>query len=170
MLLGMTNLKIGDQMRYVTLSLTLLVACGNPNAGYVDPRTQEYVTSFIRAYRGSRDLIRLLPPINLTLGETTHLPSPLGPDYTVLGYCALMQLPTVVLDEVRFEDMHEPMKEQLVWHELGHCLLKRPHLEGDNPDMFGIPTSMMRSYMIDEATYSAFRDYYVAELFSIQNN
>lgn len=53
-------------------------------------------------------------------------------------------------------------KEQLLFHELGHCLFAMEHDDTINKKLL-IPNSLMNSNMIDEDIYSAFHSYYIEE-------
>lgn len=59
-------------------------------------------------------------------------------------------------------------REMLVYHELGHCLLGRGHKNSKLTS--GQPESLMNSWMFDERTYLANRDYYLKELFTAENH
>ncbi|MDN5199741.1 hypothetical protein QQ008_00165 [Fulvivirgaceae bacterium BMA10] len=66
----------------------------------------------------------------------------------------------------KFSDM---LREAVIFHELGHCLLSRSHLDDELPD--GTPKSMMHSsdisfYVLSPHENKTFRrDYYLDELF-----
>lgn len=58
-------------------------------------------------------------------------------------------------------------REQLLFHELGHCILNRPH--DDMTTMFGfdtVPQSIMYSSHFPAAIYMEYHPYYILELFS----
>jgi hypothetical protein len=54
-------------------------------------------------------------------------------------------------------------REELVFHELGHCILGLTHVGGINAD--GIPASVMNPTEIHGAIYKQFRAYYMKGLF-----
>ena len=58
-------------------------------------------------------------------------------------------------------------REAILFHELGHCILGRKHLEGTVvEDEYRIPTSLMTHKSVHGWTYHVRREYYVKELFS----
>lgn len=55
-------------------------------------------------------------------------------------------------------------QEVLLYHELGHCMLGRPHRSGPKgPE--GFPASIMYWQLVPGFAYERHRDYYVKELF-----
>lgn len=75
--------------------------------------------------------------------------------------------PVITLDQEYWNSTDEPGREALIYHELGHCILRRVHRNTLNGD--GIPISDMNKYTIDSVTYQQFRAQFVAELFTIEN-
>lgn len=75
--------------------------------------------------------------------------------------------PVITLDETYWNSTDEPGREALIFHELGHCVLRRVHMNSLNQD--GIPLSDMNAYTLDSVTYQHFRSQYLAELFSVEN-
>ncbi len=55
-------------------------------------------------------------------------------------------------------------QEQLLYHELGHCILDRTHLSGYQGPQ-GFPTSIMRRSVFNCDVYMHYRAYYLRELF-----
>lgn len=53
-------------------------------------------------------------------------------------------------------------REQLVFHELGHCVLNRNH---DNKTVMGIQKSVMNHAVLPKDMYLLHREYYLRELF-----
>ena len=75
----------------------------------------------------------------------------------------------VVIDNLFWSRADYYSKEMIVFHELGHCFLFRDHLEGRRSN--GSCISIMRSGLEscrDTYSYST-KDYYLNELFSINN-
>ena len=89
------------------------------------------------------------------------------PDEVSLGWCnySPTQHNTVYINLVFWQAMQSDfMKEQLVFHELGHCILNRPHLDLKRPD--GYCKSIMHSGQSCADNYSErTRDQYLDELF-----
>lgn len=89
----------------------------------------------------------------------------------VLGKCTIgapyMITPVVRISREHWEYLTDMAKEQLVYHELGHCLLYRGHTETYTTiDGKRIPKSVMISYEISDNTYTTNRAYYIHELFN----
>ena len=65
------------------------------------------------------------------------------------------------LDLRTWDNFSELRREALVWHELGHCLLGRGHLD-DWVD--GRPVSVMNTWLLQEHHYEKHYDWYQWEL------
>lgn len=82
----------------------------------------------------------------------------------VVGYCIISKrLPAVYIDIDAWNRFSDLLREALVFHELGHCLLRRPHC---NVEFRGRPISIMRHHLILLKHYERFRDNYIDELFA----
>lgn len=75
--------------------------------------------------------------------------------------------PVVTIDVYAWEEMDEFERESLVFHELGHCVLRRYHRNGWTQG--GIPASIMNPYSFDGWIYSNYEHYYLEELYSKRN-
>lgn len=84
---------------------------------------------------------------------------------TARGECqvALGETPVVTLSRDAWERSTDAEREELVFHELGHCLLGLAHETGITPD--GIPRSVMSPTEISGHIYKQYRDYYLQGLF-----
>ena len=61
----------------------------------------------------------------------------------------------------------EPTREMMLFHELGHCLLGRSHLDEEaNLKNYRIPASVMNTHGVSGSLYQRFQNYYLNELFS----
>lgn len=70
----------------------------------------------------------------------------------------------VIINSLHWSTLGEEEKEQLVFHELGHCALNRQHREDLNPD--GSPVSIMYHQMFGYLLqYSVNKQTYIKELF-----
>ena len=90
-------------------------------------------------------------------------------DRQTLGVCYLGQK-TVYINSLywgRHMTVYPYSKEQLIFHELAHCLLKRGHKENSMPSSVGdIPSSIMYPTFFSSHFYLANYSYYVLELFN----
>jgi hypothetical protein len=86
-------------------------------------------------------------------------------DGGVNGLCTLSDAssPTVSIDPTYWSVASDAQKENLVFHELGHCLLSRVHVTTLNAD--GTPASMMFPYTLAGSIYLQNHAEYIAELF-----
>lgn len=91
-----------------------------------------------------------------------------------LGVCqeGFWQTPRVEINRASWERATASAREVLLFHELGHCLLGRGHLDrqiavesAERGQRMVIPASVMASLALSSRWYDDFRDYYVEELF-----
>lgn len=148
----------------IILSLFLASCAGTmkPKKIYSVPaELQPYVDLFIlegekRGFHMTVD--NLIMQINASFSDTE-----------TLGTCEIFINPTIVIQSNFFYNWGTPInKEQVVFHEFGHCLLGRGH--DDTHILYGseyIFKSIMNSYMFDEYYYGTYRDYYLDELFGV---
>ncbi len=86
----------------------------------------------------------------------------------VVGYCAYRggETPVITIRHDKWVTYSHVMREELMFHELGHCILDRSHdsrtmvLEGQWTEL-----SLMNPTMVNEYYYDAHRDYYLRQLF-----
>jgi hypothetical protein len=74
------------------------------------------------------------------------------------------ETPTITVNQAAWDRRSDAEREELMYHELGHCALKRQHNLARAHD--GRPASIMNPYSLGRHTYEQHRDEYVAELFS----
>lgn len=87
------------------------------------------------------------------------------------GRCTLTegQTPEILINEKRFtNELNEDRRELLIKHELGHCILKRPHLDILDKKS-NRPMSIMYTYLFDSQTYDNNKQEYINELFNRKN-
>lgn len=65
----------------------------------------------------------------------------------------------------RWKEASQDSREQLIFHEIGHCLLNRSHSDSlVRRGRYVMPKSIMSASRISDEVYKANRDYYVSEL------
>lgn len=70
----------------------------------------------------------------------------------------------IVIDKEYWDLEREEQKEELIFHELGHCAMGLDHDEGVSlVGTIYCPTSIMYPYTFDYC-YERYRDYYISEL------
>lgn len=85
----------------------------------------------------------------------------------LLGICfPNEQKALVILNEEHWNRSNDLEREELVFHELGHCLLGRPHREGDITfQSTKMPRSIMKCCDLVGKDYPEYHEYYLMELF-----
>jgi len=71
-------------------------------------------------------------------------------------------VPTIVIEEDYWDNSTDLIREQLLFHELGHCVLDLDH---NNTLNNGVPISLMHESVINEYWYKLYHDDYLNELF-----
>ena len=142
-------------MRKLLPVIALLASCAPLQVLRVDPQLEDYVRRFEKA--GGLTVSNVI----VEFGDTG--PVPTSGSYTV-GYCQSGGTPKVVISKTYFMEVEDAQREELMFHELGHCVLDRGHTSTEYPD--GCPTSIMDPYMINEWCYDKWRSEYLEELFS----
>lgn len=92
-------------------------------------------------------------------------------DGNVAGSCTTNghTLRHIVIDQVFWNRAPHLLREMVVYHELGHCILGRGHTESSFPS--GVCRSIMRSGLgaCQDAYNATNRSYFVEELFSVED-
>lgn len=81
---------------------------------------------------------------------------------TLIGQCTNGATPTVTIDPVFWSHAPDDDKQELINHELGHCILGRSHRNDLLPN--GQPASIMNAYHFSPKIINANKDYYINEL------
>lgn len=79
-----------------------------------------------------------------------------------VGECNVDQR-QITIDTHSWENMTETQKGVLIYHELGHCVLARGHLEEIFID--GTPRSIMFPILVKDHVFIRYKNYYIKELF-----
>jgi len=88
-----------------------------------------------------------------------------------IGVCEqnFLQSPRVTVSRASWNLRGDDGREALIFHELGHCLLGRDHLDtfsaGGQYRRGNIPASLMNTSGVSSTLYANFHDYYIKELF-----
>lgn len=85
---------------------------------------------------------------------------------TERGACEIADnaTPVIMLREDTWALMDEAEREELLFHEMGHCVLRRTHKSELNGK--GLPGSIMNPYLIRGHIYQKNQSYYLRELFA----
>lgn len=99
-----------------------------------------------------------MPRVQIALGfQKTH-----DGDFAGICFKHGSRPPKVELSEETWMKTDRWQREQLVFHELGHCVLNRNH---DNKTVLGIQKSVMNHAVLPKDMYLLHREYYLRELF-----
>lgn len=74
--------------------------------------------------------------------------------------------PHIFISQAHWNNLTELGRENLIFHELGHCILNRDHVDRlveENGEMY--PVSVMFPTTLSDELYEKHRDYYLRELF-----
>jgi hypothetical protein len=74
--------------------------------------------------------------------------------------------PTIQINQSMWDSLDADGQQELLFHELGHCVLNRVHEEILNN---GVPVSVMSPIFLGSSLYDANKDQYMHELFTSQN-
>lgn len=148
-----------NKLKYLILLTFLLTGCG-PKLELGDFKS--YVTSF-----EAESLIRgqSIHITNLKI-QFGFLPS------NLLGLCNVNNLatPLITINPDLWTNMDDTQKEQVVYHELGHCVLHRVHNNSLGPiDKTRLYDSLMDAQPLLLIDYASNRDSYLNELFDKNN-
>lgn len=91
---------------------------------------------------------------------------PKYPNPNTLAQCQYGLTPHITISREFWDWADAETREQVVFHEFGHCVFNRDHLN-DSVVHSGqhIPRSLMQSTLFSGYYYTNFREYYVDELF-----
>jgi hypothetical protein len=127
----------------------------------VDPLLQPYVDSYIAA---SQQVYAPVVIDNLIaeFGETSNTPESGKAPYA--GTCTMSPgTPTIIISTRDWPYWDAGEKEELMFHELGHCVLFRLH--NNALDKNGTPVSIMFHQMQWSSTYELHRNDWLYEMF-----
>jgi len=158
-------------VRYLFLILTLScsLSCTTINASptpieyktdYIDKTFNPIIESFIYEARLRGHPVSL-DKMNMSFGDIRTS----WTDRTV-GYCARNRAGRMVIKihSKSWKKMDEYQREELVFHEMGHCLIPREHCKAVTKDG---PVSIMFPHILESTYYKKNREDLVDELFNV---
>lgn len=160
----------------IILALFTLTGCGQgfetQNNGTVDATLKPYLDTFLK-YANQNG--RAFETLNLDMTFSESMP-PSNNGGSVIGYCQRSSgYKRVVIKISYWNSASVSDREQLVFHELGHCLLNLDHNDTvevapfwNNPyyQANNVPSSIMNTFHFDSGLYSGNRGEYVKRLFN----
>ena len=125
---------------------------------YIDSALAPYVGKFVAAGHDRGEFIET-KHITVIFGKTgtDESPSTVGTCDNIAGY------PFITIDRAYWSVADDDNKEELVFHELGHCVLNRDHCEVKEN---GASVSLMEPDMLAPGEYGKHREALVDELFN----
>lgn len=138
-------------MRYLFLILLVASATGCGQSAW-DSEVSPYINEFLDIGQ-----VQNLPETEVILGEVPG---------EAIGVCNHYSngKKQIILDHSYWNQATEVEKTILVWHELGHCVLDRRHMDIMLPDT--CPYSIMYYQQFDTNCFDKHYDHYVQELFN----
>lgn len=148
-------MKIFYSLAKQLLFMSLLSACGE--APHIEPEAQPYIDRFVTEAK-IRNVVVNIQFLTIIFTDEVKM-TPQGYQF---GYC---EEGVITLVKSYFLAQTDVNKEVVLFHELGHCILKREHVDGVSE--LKIPESLM---IVDPTLVTSYyeqnRNFYLNELFS----
>ncbi len=150
-----------DRLIYILLIFT--IGCNQklvvPKRVEIEPTLQIYVDNFLSEAKNQGKTIVI---DNLLVSYSSHLKP------TTLGECYMYDRgtignPTIHINTLGWDGKQEILKTEIMFHELGHCVLWREHISAWTN---GIVSSIMYPFIQSPDMYTNNWDYYMGELFN----
>jgi hypothetical protein len=100
------------------------------------------------------------------LGESVDVDIFFGDlEYGTVGACYYIFIREVVIVDQKWWRYASPTsRKQLIYHELGHCVLDKDHVD-EIMHGNGCPVSLMHSYVVSDSCFNEHEHYYLQDLF-----
>lgn len=146
-------------MKFATITLALVtLGCGNNAA------SKEFNIKGFEKYYNNFSSVGNVKTDNLVIKFHTLGQPGAAPNTHIMGLCiSEAGVPTILVDPRDWIGFTEGQRYELIWHELGHCVLGRLHNDAKLLD--GNPASIMNSQAVDPKIISNNALYYRDELF-----
>ena len=150
-------------MALAMLSVVASTGCGSAPASsatpQIDPAFSDYVNRFEQASAQAGRPTQV-SNVSMAFGQVASEGEADG-----RGQCVIVtgQTPTVTISPDAWNSSTDAEREQLVFHELGHCVFGLVHVAGITDQ--GIPQSIMDPSEISGAIYTQYHAYYMTTLF-----
>lgn len=139
------------------------------NLGPTNPKELLTWNAAFDKWASKYHLILNMQKIEVRFGDIDCPKDKMNGDYCVVAYCReQMPFSQIVVDRKTWNESDAYDKEQVYFHEMGHCMLHRDHK--DNKDKDGNYTSVMHFSMIPSDMYKKRRLDYMKELFTETNS
>lgn len=144
---------MGIVARLVLVVMIVLPGCFRHNSDF-----DKEISSFARAAY-SQGVYPDVSKVHIVFSDYVQWP--------VLAMCMPdRSTPLIMVSRIVWQTSDDLTREAVIWHELGHCILNRAHIETLKPD--GHPASLMyptSETVSDEDYYILHKPDYIKELF-----
>jgi hypothetical protein len=145
----------------------LITGCAQPqvpNVLAVDSEFQPYVNSFV-AQSQAQGLAVQVQDLVVTMKPELDSDYEMGVCYSYVGGVnGTNPPPTININSQFWVQLDDKWKEELVYHELGHCVLNRVHRPDEDQTNY-LPLSIMNAYSFADDVYTANYTQYMYEMF-----
>jgi len=125
---------------------------------YIDSAIKPYSNSFVTEAVKRGNVAPDLSKLTMVFGKTSTKDEP-----NTIGTCSgINGYPIITIDTNYWDVADEFEKQELIYHELGHCILNRDHCEVKEN---GKPVSLMEPEMVGSSFYQENREKLINELF-----
>lgn len=147
-----------------TLLLLAIAGCaGKPTVSVTPVAQDELLTPYLVTFRFEAKKRKIRLPEQIYLKFVPDLGKAKDDDHDIIGLCSESRgTPVVTIDREYFDAATVMEREELMYHEFGHCLLDLDH---DNSTVDGRPKSIMHWLKLPAHIYTKYHDYYIDELF-----
>lgn len=152
-------MKLLPQILFGLVISSSLIGCGDDKEAAVDPAFKTLLEQF---HQDGKEHGRELDITHTPIQFDSVIAFDTGSE--ILAQCH--QDGSITISQTIWNASTELEQKTTLYHELGHCLLNRGHVEGMDPDKH-IPLSMMFPYAaIVTSAFPANQEYYLNELFN----
>lgn len=146
-------------MKYAVFIIVGLVTSGCGKPGVIDPETVSYVNSFQDAsQRVGKALTIANSGVSVNFGVVDHVGE--------TGAMCDQNSNSVIIDKASWDQMSVDQRKQVIYHELGHCVLHRDH-DNSKDEATNCHVSLMSSSSVVDSCINALGwAHYENELFN----
>lgn len=143
-------------MKYLLLLSLFLVSCGkDTRVRVLNDELYSYALEFVQEGKSQGREVIISNDLSIMFGATKSYE---------IGKCELGFYRKVVINENYWRSVDYWDRKELIYHELGHCVLNKYYHIDDLLDS-GIPKSVMNSHHFDGQLFKDNYSYYIKELF-----
>lgn len=147
--------RITQSMRMLFIFI-FISSCGEykPHIYYQTKEIKDFVFLFETEYMFYTSKHLEIKNLNISIAEINSEKI----KGTILGFCkkSPFKTPIIILNKLEWETMNYWQKKQLIYHELGHCVLNLKHSKD----------GLMQPFIIYWKEYRDYEDYYLNLLFN----